>query len=159
MRSSRRIRAFVSGLLLYGSALGLAVLLSALPWPNAITGALGGSGSFGALLAQAGLTACLLFGLALCWAYLSLRRQGRRATTAWCVGGLGLAWFIGLLFGVFQLSMDAANYQPSIGSVLLSATVPPLWGVLNVLALLAGILMAGRLANRDRSGSSSSGGH
>lgn len=157
MRSSRRIRAFVSGLLLYGSALGLAVLLSALPWPTAITGALGGSGGFGALLAQAGLTACLLFGLALCWASLSLRRQGRRAKTAWCVGGLGLAWFVGLLFGVVQLSMDAANYQPSISSVLLSSTVPPLWGALNVPALLAGILLAGRLAKREQG--SLSGGH
>ena len=153
MRTTRRVWAFVSGALLYLAALSLAQALAASPWPPALLDGLGGSGSLGALLGQSLLIAALLSSLALVWAYLTvrpMRGQSRSPTTAWCLAGMVLAWLLALIAGVIELSANTAGYQPSLSSLLLSSTVPPLWGLLNVLAVLAGILGAGRWADRAR---------
>jgi hypothetical protein len=138
-------------LLLYGVCWTLAWLLadirlSADVFPHVLVS----RGSFGAVLSEAGAIALLLFVIALVWAYLTVRspKLGQRPTTSWCLTGLSLAWFAWLLMGVFKLSDVQSVGEHSIGVLLLSATQPPLWGLLNILALLMGAIIAGILAGK-----------
>ncbi|WP_271007951.1 hypothetical protein [Paucibacter sp. B51] len=153
IRTARRIWSFVSGALLYLSALGLAHSLASQRWPLSLQSLLGGSGSWTLQLAQAVLIAVLLYGMAWIWAYYTVRPQrghSRHPTTAWCLGGMGLAWLLALLAGVLEVSSRAGGYQPSLTGLLLSSTVPPLWGSLNGVAVLLAILSAGRWSARLR---------
>ncbi|MCV2353785.1 hypothetical protein LNV09_06355 [Paucibacter sp. B2R-40] len=151
MRDTRRLAALCSGLLLYGVCWTLAWLLADIRLPaHVFPHALVGRGSLGAVLGEAGAIALLLFVIALVWGYLTVRspKLGQRPTTAWCLTGLGLAWFAWLLMGVFKLSDTQSVAERSIGILLLSATQPPLWGLLNTLALLLGAIIAGILAGK-----------
>ena len=153
IRTARRIWSFVSGALLYLSALGLAHSLASQRWPLSLQSLLGGSGSWTLQLAQAVLIAMLLYGMAWVWAFYTVRPQrghSRHPTTAWCLGGMGLAWLLALLAGVLEVSSRAGGYQPSLTGLLLSSTVPPLWGSLNGVAVLLAILSAGRWSARLR---------
>lgn len=153
IRTARRIWSFVSGALLYLSALGLAHSLAGQRWPLSLQNLLGGQGSWTLQLAQAVLIAALLYGVAWVWAFYTVRPQrghSRHPTTAWCLGGMGLAWMLALLAGVLEVSSRAGGYQPSLTSLLLSSTVPPLWGSLNGVAVLLAILSAGRWSVRLR---------
>lgn len=153
IRTARRIWSFVSGGLLYLSALGLAHTLASQYWPMSWQNLLGGSSSWTAQLGQALLIALLLYGFAWVWALFTVRPQrghSRHPTTGWCLGGMGLAWLLALLAGVLEVSGKAGGYQPSLISLLLSSTVPPLWGSLNGVAVLLAIVSAGRWSARQR---------
>ncbi|WP_310387143.1 hypothetical protein [Roseateles sp.] len=137
---------------MYGVCWALAWLLADINLPADIfPHTLFSRGSFGTLLAEAGAIALLLFGIALVWGYFTVRspKLGRRPTTAWCLAGLGLAWFVWLLIGVFQWSDIEAVDEQSFRVMLFSATQPPLWGLLNTIALLLGLGLAGVLAAKQ----------
>ncbi len=145
--SLRRLGALLSGMLLYCVVMLCVSTLAALPSPAPLLSQLG----LRALLAQeigaALLLAMPVFGLALVWSYLTIRprQRGRRPTTAWCLGGLCLAW---LFYGLVHASENSALGELPLSTLLLSSSVPPLWGVLNVLAAMLGVVQAGTLARR-----------
>lgn len=151
MRQSRRLSAFISGLALYSVAMLISGPLSELHLPGPLLRLFGAQGSQGQLLGLAALYAVPAFMLALGWAYLALRpqRPGRRPKTAWCLAGLALAWLGWLFYGMVCVATEAWPGQPSVAEVLLSSGIPPLWGALNSLAVLAGVLIAGQLVRRQ----------
>ena len=151
MKDTRRLTALCSGLLMYGVCWALAWLLADIHLPGDVfPHAILSRGSLLSVLSEAGGIALLLFAIALVWSYFTVRsiKRGKRPTTGWCIAGLGLAWFAGLLIGVFSLSGAEHIGEQSIGILLLSATQPPLWGLLNTLALLMGATVAGILAGK-----------
>ena len=58
-----------------------------------------------------------------------------------------MAWSI---YGAIHFSLYPKIFGQPLYALLLSSTVPPLWGVLNVLAVVGGVLLAGRRATRNR---------
>lgn len=152
-KDPRSLTSLCSGLLLYAVCWALAWLLADIRLPTEVfPHHIMSRGSLGVVLAEAGAIALLLFVIALVWSYFTIRspKLGRRPTTAWCLTGLGLAWFVWLLIGVLILSdLEAADAQSSLSALLFSATQPPLWGLLNTVALLLGASLAGVLAARQ----------
>lgn len=150
MKSLRRVSAVFSGVLLYSTALLFSGVISDLEWPRVFYVALGGRASLAALAVESLLIALPVFGLALAWSYVTVRppKLGRRPTTAWCLGGLGLAGFGWLVFGAYQMAETPEAFNQSLGKLLLSSSTPPLWGLLNVLAVLLGTVLAGTLARQ-----------
>ncbi len=150
-RETRNLTALCSGLLLYGLGWALAWSLADIRLPaDLFPHAWFRRGSLAAVLSEAGAIAVLLFALSLSWCYFSMRsaKLGQRPTTAWCLAGLGLAWFAGLLIGVVTLSDAPSAAEQSLALLLFSATQAPFWGLLNALAMLAGALLAGAMAGR-----------
>ncbi|MEJ6006081.1 hypothetical protein WG899_11025 [Paucibacter sp. AS339] len=149
MRSTRRAWALCSGILLYIAAWALAWMLAEVRLPtHMFPHALLGRGSTTAVLAEAGLIALLLSGLALFWSYLTVRspKRGRRPTVAWFMAGLGSAWFVWLMAGVVRMSEKQSAADLPLAVLLFAANEPPLWGLLNMAALLQGTFLAGLLA-------------
>ncbi|MFY7867098.1 hypothetical protein [Roseateles sp.] len=145
MISTRRAWALCSGILLYLVAWSLAWLLAELRLPTELfPHALVSRGSTQAILIEAGLIALLLLALALCWSYLTVRspKRGRRPTVAWFLSGLAAAWFVGLIWGVFNLSGRESSVELPLPVLLFSANEPPLWGLFNMLAVLLGVRLA-----------------
>jgi hypothetical protein len=150
-KDTRNLAALCSGLLLYGLGWSLAWLLADIRLPaDVFPHALLRRGSLPAVLGEAGAIALLLFALSLVWCFFTMRsvKLGQRPTTAWCMAGLGLAWFAGLLAGVLTLTESSSAAEQSLVLLLFSATQAPLWGLLNALALLMGALLAGAWAGR-----------
>jgi hypothetical protein len=149
MRDTRRLAALCSGLLLYAVCWTLAWLIADIRLPaDVFPHAWLGRGSFAAVLSEAAAIALLLFVIALVWGHWTVRsaKLGQRPTTAWYLTGLVMAWFAWLLMGVFKLAAAETVGERSLGVLLLSATQAPLWGLLNILALLMGATLAGSLA-------------
>lgn len=150
MISTRRAWALCSGILLYLAAWTLAWLLAEVRLPTEVfPHALVSRGSTQAVMGEAGLIASLLLGLALLWSYLTVRspKRGRRPTVAWFFLGLGLAWFVCLLWGVYQLSEQQSSVEMPLPVLLFAANQPPLWGLLNTAALLLGVALAAFMAS------------
>ncbi len=150
MRSLRRGSAVISGVLLYSSTVLFSGVIAELEWPQFFYAALGGRTSLAVLAVESLLIALPVFGLALAWSYVTVcpPKLGRRPTTAWCLGGLGLAGFGWLVFGVYQMAETPDAFDQSLGKLLLSSSTPPVWGVLNLLAVLLGTVWAGTLARQ-----------
>lgn len=151
MRHPARLGAFVSGMALYSSAMLLVGAWAGLGLPHGLMEALGGPESLELLLVEALIFALPLFLLAFGWSYVTVRptRRGRRPTTAWCLAGLALAWLGWLLYGAAHAAVDGLPARSSVAEMLLSPTTPPLWGLLNGLAVLLGVLIAGALVRRQ----------
>jgi len=151
MGHSRRLAAFISGLMLYSVAMLISGALAELHLPREYFKVFGPEGSHAQLLGEACVYALPIFLLTLGWSYFVLRplRRGSRPTTAWCLGGLGLAWLGWLFYGVVRLSEAPVPGDDSVAVMLLSSLEPPLWGALNGLAALCGVLIAGALAGRQ----------
>ncbi len=151
MKDTRSLTSLCSGLLLYGVCWTLAWMLASIHLPGDLFPyAIWNRGSLGSVLSEAGAIALLLFLIALAWSYFTVRspKLGKRPTTAWCLAGLTLAWFAWLLIGVFKLSESETTSEQSLSVILFSAAQPPLWGLLNTLALLMGAVVAGVLAGK-----------
>lgn len=150
MKHSRRIGAFASGLALYSTAVMLGGTLAGLRLPSVLSSWWGHTESLPQLLGEAAVYALPIFVLALSWSYVTLRpyRRGRWPATAWCLGGLGLAWLAWLMYGVVRAADTPPLAAVPLSTLLLSPQVPPLWGLLNGLAVLAGVLVAAALARR-----------
>jgi hypothetical protein len=145
MWQSRYFGAFISGLALYSAGMLLTGALPGGPRP------LDYNEPLPQLLGETAAQAVLLFVLAMGWAYLTLRpyRRSRRQTTAWCLGGLGMAWLGWQFYGLLSFAVinPPAPGLP-VDLLLLSSLVPLLWGVLSGLAVLAGILLVRLLLER-----------
>lgn len=165
MRGTRRLAAFVSGLALYSAAICLSKFLADRHLPFDFTATLGGPDSWVVAMVESILLALPLFMLAFAWTYATMypprssrrpatawsyasrypQKSGRRYTTAWCISGLGLAWFAWIVYGIFELSANPSGQQLSLTRLLLFSTAPPLWGLINNAAILAGAVFGGGL--------------
>lgn len=155
MRSVRRVGAFFSGLLLYSSVMGISSFLAKLRLPLQIYAPLGGRNSMLSVIAEATVIALLMALLALIWSHVTVVprgpvRRGHRPTTSWCVAGVAFGWLAWTIYGAIYFSLNPKTYGQPLYALLLSSTVPPLWGVLNVVAVLIAVLLAGRWAKRTR---------
>ncbi len=150
MRAARKTVAFFSGLLLYAFAAGLAAGLSGVGLPRAWYAAMGGRNSLQVMLSEAAVIALLLLLLTLPWAYFTLRpaRRRHRPYVGWLMAGIGLAWAGLLVFGAFNFALKPRAYSAPLQTMLLSSSAAPLYGGLNILGVLAGAALAGRLAKR-----------
>lgn len=150
MRNMRRLGAFCSGLILYSAAVGLSRTLDDLRLPRGVYALFGGRGSLPVVVGEALAIGLVLFVMALAWSYVTVKppKRGRRPTTAWCVGGLGLAWLAWLVYGAIDFSLAPQMSSQPLLTLLLSSSAPPLWGLLNIVGVLTGALMAGSLARR-----------
>ena len=152
MKNMRRIGALFSGMILYSAALGVADVLSGVRLSREFYAAVGGRAGMPVVIGQAVLIGLLLFLLSLGWCYLTMKppRRGRRPTTAWCLSGLALGWLGWLVYGVFYLSAAMKATNLPVITLLLSSTMAPMWGVLNIVGVFAGAVLAGRIVRKYR---------
>ena len=155
MRSVRRVGAFFSGLLLYSSVMGISSFLARLQLPGKIYASLGGRNSMVSVILEALIIAMLAALLSLAWGYITVvprgpLRRGHRPTTSWCVAGVTVGWLAWTIYGAIYFSLNPRSYGQPLYALLLSSSVPPLWGVLNGVAVLAAVLLAGHWATRSR---------
>ena len=155
MRSVRRVGAFFSGFLLYSSVMGISSFLAKVRLPPYVYVSMGGRTSVLTVISEASVIALLMALVAFLWSYITVvprgpLRRGHRPTTSWCVAGVALSWFAWTIYGAIHFSLNPKIYGQPLYALLLSSTVPPLWGVLNVVAVLAAVLLAGHLAKRTR---------
>ena len=148
MHTKRRLNAFVSGLLMYGGAVMLAVLIFDMGLVEQLTAQLGGR--VNARIAVTGIVAVINFSLALAWAYsvLKVPQGSRRPMTAWCLSGVGLAWLIATLGGAFHLALTRGDKALFLVDVLLSPRTAPFWGPINIVVIVAAVVTAGAWALR-----------
>lgn len=150
MKAARRSVAFVSGVLLYSFAIGAAMKYASIGLPRAVYVSLGGRNSLQVMLGEAVAVALLLFGLAVGWAYLTLRPSRRRhkPNLAWMMFGVGLAWAGWLIFGAFSFALKPRAYSAPLQTMLLASNSAPLFGALNIFGIAGGVWVAGALAKR-----------
>lgn len=152
MKAARRAIAFISGALLYCFAAGAAMKYANTGLPRSWYAAMGGRGSLGVVFGEACGIALVLFVLALGWAYLTLRptRRRHRPYVAWLLAGIGLAWAGWLISGAFNFALQPRAYSAPLRTILLASNAAPLFGVLNILAVMGGAWLAGRFAKRHQ---------
>jgi hypothetical protein len=150
MRHPARLGAFLSGAALYSVAVMLGGSLADRGLPAGLAAQLGQPESLQQLFGESLLVAMPIFLMALAWSYVTVRpyRRGRRPPTAWCLGGLAMAWLGWLFYGAAYAAAEGLNGPDTWMALLLSPRQPPLWGLLNALAVLLGVLLAGVLARR-----------
>jgi len=148
MHTKRRLMAFMSGLVMYGAAVMLAILIFDMGLVEMLTPQLGGR--MNARIAVTAVVAAINFSLALAWAYsvLKVPQGSRRPMTAWCLSGVGLAWLGATLVGTFNLAATRGDKALSVADVLLSPNAAPFWGPVNILAVLVAVTVAGAWALR-----------
>ena len=148
MKITHRIVAFVSGFALYNAVVLVGGFLAAVAIPQAYFAWFGQNKVLALVLEEAVVFALPVFLLALVWSHLTVRafRGAWRQSTKWCFGGLAFAWLAWLVYGLVQLAENPVPNQFPFGTLLVSLLVPPLWGVLNVLAAPCGVLLGGALA-------------
>jgi len=130
--------------------MGLSSLLADLRLPQEAYAALGGRNSTLVQFCEAFAIALVLLLLSLVWSYVTVRppRKSRHTTTSWLLSGIGLAWLGWLIYGVFYFALHPRNYSQGMGALLLSSAAPPLWGLLNIVAVVSGAVLAGVLARK-----------
>lgn len=150
MKAARRSVAFFSGLLLYCFGAGAAMKYASTGLPRQVYVQLGGRNSLPVMLGEAVAIALVLFTVALIWAYVTLRPQRRRHRPyiAWMMSGVGAAWAGWLVYGAFSFALKPRAYSAPLQSLLLSSNAAPLFGALNIFAVIAGVWLAGYLAKR-----------
>ncbi|NCT84192.1 MAG: hypothetical protein GXC94_13675 [Comamonadaceae bacterium] len=158
MKAARRSIAFVSGVLLYCFGAAAALKYASTGLPRQVYVQLGGRNSLPVMLGEAVAIAVLLFIVASIWAYLTLRPQRRRHRpyVAWMLSGVGTAWAGWLIFGAFSFALKPRAYSAPLQNMLLSSNAAPLFGALNIFAVVAGVWLAGHLAKRRQLGLPSS---
>ncbi len=150
MKAARRSIAFFSGLLLYCFGAGAAMQYANIGLPRQVYVQLGGRNSLPVMLGEAVALALILFVVAVVWGYLTLRPQRRRHRPyiAWMMSGVGAGWACWLIFGAFSFALKPRAYSAPLQNLLLSSNAAPLFGALNIFAVLAGVWLAGTLAKR-----------
>jgi hypothetical protein len=154
MKAARRSVAFISGILLYCAAIGMAMGYANNGLPRQLYTALGGRNSLPVMLGEAVATALVLFVFALAWGYLTLRpsRRRHRPYIAWMMSGVGVAWAAWLLFGAFDFALKPRAYSAPLQTVVLSSNAAPLFGALNIFGVLGGVWLAGYFAKKRQLG-------
>ncbi|PTT77984.1 hypothetical protein DBR42_24355, partial [Pelomonas sp. HMWF004] len=150
MKAERRSIAFFSGALLYCFCAAAALKYANTGLPRQVYVALGGRNSLPVMLGEALAVAVLLFIVAAVWGYVTLRptRRRHRPYAAWMMAGIGLAWAGWLIFGAFTFALKPRAYSAPLQTMLLSSGAPPLFGAVNIFAVLGGVYVAGLLAKR-----------
>ncbi|MFT7722667.1 MAG: hypothetical protein QM788_07525 [Roseateles sp.] len=154
MKAARRSIAFISGALLFSFCIGAAMQYASTGLPRSVYLQLGGRNSLPVMLGEAVAIAVALFAVSLLWSYATLRpaRRRHRPYVAWMMSGVGMAWAGWLIFGAFSFALEPRAYSAPLQTVLLSSSAAPLFGVLNIFAVLGGTWLAGRLARRRQLG-------
>lgn len=154
MKAARRSIAFFSGVLLYCFCAGAAMKYASTGLPRQVYVTLGGRSSLQVMLGEAVAIAVLLFIIATIWGYLTLRPQRRRHRPyiAWMMSGVGAAWAGWLIFGAFSFALKPRAYSAPLQSMLLSSNAAPLFGALNIFAVIGGVWLAGRWAKKRQVG-------
>lgn len=133
---------------MYCFAAGAALLYASNGLPRQVYAALGGRNSLPVMLGEAIVIALLLALLAVLWGYLTLRpmRRTHRPYLAWLMAGIGVAWAGWLMAGAFSFALKPKAYSAPLQTMLLSSNAAPLFGIFNIIGVLAGAWVAGRLA-------------
>lgn len=154
MKAARRSIAFFSGVLLYCFGAGAAMKYASIGLPRQVYVQLGGRNSLPVMLGEALAIMVLLFILATIWGYLTLRPQRRRHRPyiAWMMSGVGAAWAGWLIFGAFSFALKPRAYSAPLQSMLLSSNAAPLFGAMNIVAVVTGVWLAGRWAKKRQLG-------
>jgi len=152
MKAARRSIAFVSGILLYCFGAGAAMKYASAGLPRQVYAQFGGRSSLPVMLGEALAIVALLFIIATVWGYLTLRpaRRRHRPYTSWMMAGVGLAWSGWLVFGAFTFALKPRAYSAPLQTMLLSSSAAPLFGALNIVGIVMGVWMAGKLAKRKQ---------
>lgn len=96
------------------------------------------------VIEEAVVLALPAFLLAFFWGRLTVRLSGlSRRGAFWCVAGLVVAWGVSA-FQAMQLS------ELPLPKLLMVFLVPPVWGILSMLAPPLGLLMAGGIVRRGQ---------
>jgi len=148
MNASRRLIAFICGVLMYIAAVMFAVMVFDMGLVELLTPFLGGR--LNARITVAFLAALISFGVVLYWAYVVVRVPvgHRRPLTGWCLAGVGMVWLVTTVGGVFVMTLSRSEKALQVTDVLLSPRTAPFWGPLNILAVLGAVLLAGYFAMR-----------
>ena len=148
MHSKRRLMAFMSGLVMYGAAVMLAILVFDMGLVELLTPQVGGR--MNARIAVTGIVAVVNFSLALAWAYsvLKVPQGSRRPMTSWCLSGVALAWLGATMVGTFNMAATRGDKPLFVADVLLSPQTAPFWGPVNILVVVAAVVVAGAWALR-----------
>ncbi len=150
MRFARRWLAWISGVVLYGAVIVASRFIGGSSVPSDVASVFTDSGSDARLVIEALVVAVFVFTVAVGWGYLTLRpyNKGRRVFTLWCVAGVVCGFLIVFMLSVVDSAEQIRPSGPSLLASVLSSNEPPLWGLLNVLAAPAGLLLAGALVRR-----------
>jgi hypothetical protein len=150
MKAARRSIAFVSGALMFCFGTAAAMQYAKTGLPRHVYTMLGGRNSLQVMLGEALAIALVLFVVAAIWAYVTLRpsRRRHRPYLAWFMAGIGLAWAGWLIFGAFTFALKPRSYSAPLQTMLLSSGAAPLFGALNIFAVLGGAFVAGRVAKK-----------
>lgn len=148
MNASRRLIAFICGVLMYIAAVMFTVMVFDMGLVELLTPVVGGR--LNARIIVAFLAAGIDFGVVLYWAYLVVRVPvgHRRPLTPWCLAGVGAVWLGTTVGGVFMMTLSRSEKALQVTDVLLSPRTAPFWGPLNIAAVLAAVLVAGYFAKR-----------
>jgi hypothetical protein len=148
MKLPHRIVAFVSGVVLYNLVILVGGFLAAVAVPQAYFAWFGQNKVLALATEEAVVYALPVFVLATLWSHITVRvfPGAWRQATRWCFAGLAFAWLAWLAYSLAQFVTNPVPNQFPVGTLLLSLLVPPLWGVLNVLAAPCGVLLGGVLA-------------
>jgi hypothetical protein len=141
--------------LLYSAAVGASAFLAGVKLPRELYNFFGGRLSLQVVLGEAIVIALLLMAFSLVWSYLTVvplgpLRRGHRPTTSWCMGGVGVAWLGWTIYGAIYFSINPRTYTLPLINLLVSSVTPPLWGMFNVVGVVAGVWLAGRIVTRAR---------
>lgn len=151
MKAARQAVAISSGALLYCAATLGAIVFARAGLPRDWYTALGGRSRLPVLLGEAVVTALVVFGVAMLWAFFTLRpaKRRHRPYVAWFVAGVLLAWVAWLVYGAFSFALQPKTYTQPLQSLLLNASAAPLFGGLyTMVAVIAGAYLGGRWAVR-----------
>ena len=143
-----RLICFVSGLALYNFVVYVGGFLSAIQIPKQYFTWFGEHKVLALFLVEAAVVALPVFLLCLLWSYVTIRGMGRssRQATLCTLGGLVLAWLGWFAYSAVSLASNPEPNQLPLQSLLFALLVPPVWGILNLVAPPAGVVVAGMLA-------------
>ncbi|MEO6408917.1 MAG: hypothetical protein ABIO45_09225 [Burkholderiaceae bacterium] len=150
MKYARRWLAWISGVVLYGALIVASRFVAGSAVPAEFASFFADQGSDAGLIVEALVVAVFVFTFAVGWGYATLRpyNKGRRVFTLWCIAGLVCGFLIVFMISVSDSKEGVRPSAPSLLASLLSSNEPPLWGLLNLLAAPAGLLLAGALVRR-----------
>ena len=150
MKYARRWLAWISGVVLYGALIVASRFVAGSAVPSDFAAWFAAKGSTAGLFVEALLVAVFVFTFAVGWGYATLRpyNKGRRVFTLWCLAGLVCGFLIVFMTSVSDSKEAIRASQASLLASLLSSNEPPLWGLLNLFAAPAGLLLAGALVRR-----------
>jgi hypothetical protein len=152
MNKGRAAMALISGWILYAVCVNFGGILSAIPVPEPYFEWFGKQHNVLALFVIHALTFALpCFGISAIGSWITLRILGPAGTAArWCLGGIVLGWLYWEVQFIL-LVLPLPNRLP-LRTFILDSLIPPVWAVLNVLAVPLGLTFSAWLLARHETG-------